>query len=91
MDWLVEELMRKYGWEAIWFPDATYPGPRAPRRFYVGTWTGPDGDLLCVRPCETKEEAETALSPPGASVRDAALRAAALRVRLDVAHMTKRR
>ena len=42
-------------------------GPAHPLEggFLLGTWTGPEQDLLCVRRCETAAEAERALSPSG--------------------------
>jgi hypothetical protein len=52
---------------------------RIPRSFdlgacSVGTWTGPNGDDLCVRPCRTHEEASDWLAPPGRTIFDAVVR-----------------
>ena len=52
-------------------------------RFHVGVWTGPQHDLICVRGCDTNEEAERWLSPGGVTITIAAIRAAVRRVRLD--------
>jgi len=76
---ILEWILRHYQWEAVWCPDAA--DPRILRNSsrigacYVGTWTGPDCDLLCVRRCETLLEAEESLSPEGSSILGAALRA----------------
>jgi len=34
-------------------------------RWHAGVWTGPQQDLVCVKHCETNEEAERWLSPGG--------------------------
>lgn len=77
---LSELIMRRYGWDAIWCPEAADPPVRRTSpwvgRCLVGTWTGPDADLLCVKPCETSEEAERFLSPMAHSILGAVLRAA---------------
>jgi len=66
-----EELWRAF--HDAGFMDITYfhPGPRNYRaekfgpRWHAGVWTGPQRDLLCVKACETNEEAELCLSPGG--------------------------
>jgi hypothetical protein len=74
---IAEMIMSHYAWE-VWMPNT---GQRRPPwalfadGFHVGTWTGPDGDLLCVRKCETAEEAERWLSPPAPTILLACLRA----------------
>ncbi len=40
----------------------------------IGTWTGPDCDLLCVRRCDTYVDAERWLAPSGRTILHAALR-----------------
>jgi len=40
-------------------------------RWHVGVWTGPDSDLVCLKDCNTKEEAERWLSPGGWTPADA--------------------
>lgn len=65
----------------IWY---AHPGPRpyawyqdrelAKRfggRWFAGVFTGPQHDLICVKQCETNEEAERFLSPPGWSPQEA--------------------
>lgn len=69
-----ERLMQSLGWESVWAPDAGDRLLTRPRSYYVGTWTGPDHDLLCVRRCETSAEAERCLSPVGHSILFAAVR-----------------
>jgi len=69
---LAEWLMERYGWRDVWYLGSNRPeryrhwwnfiGPSA---CYVGVWTGPELDLLCVRRCTTRGEAEENLSPPG--------------------------
>lgn len=86
--------MSRCGWDAVWYPggggDASSPRyePAPGDRWWhflrkgaclVGTWTGPDVDLLCVREATTAAEAELWLSPPGRFVLDAALRSLWLR------------
>jgi hypothetical protein len=80
-----EIVMDFFGWETVWRPSACGPEtPAAPYRLrrsvelgacLVGTMTGPDGDLLCVRPCPSREDAEKWLSPPGRTIIDAVARA----------------
>lgn len=40
-------------------------------RWHAGVFTGPQHDLICVKPCETNEEAERFLSPGGWSPEEA--------------------
>ena len=71
---IAEAIMRRFGWEAAWIPDAGGPARiRTKSPVYVGTWTGPDADLLCVRRCATSEEAEANLSPEGRGILRAVL------------------
>jgi len=56
-------LMDYFGWHDVWHPN--------PDQWYVGHWTGPDSDLLCVKRCETREEAEEHLSPQGTTLESA--------------------
>lgn len=79
---LAEWLMERYRWRDIWYLGSNRPvryrhwwnfiGPSA---CYVGIWTGPDLDLICLRKCATAEEAEEWLSPPGWTIAHAAIRA----------------
>lgn len=80
---IAEYIMSRCGWDAVWFLEAIGEKPAPGAKWWhflrsgaclVGVWTGPDGDLLCVRRCETAEEAERWLSPPGRIILDAALR-----------------
>jgi hypothetical protein len=81
---VAEFVMSRCGWDAVWYLAARGDIPSPGRRWWhflrkgaclVGTWTGPDNDLLCVRKCDTRAEAEAFLSPPGRTILDAALRA----------------
>lgn len=80
--------MERYGWDAIWFLGSNGIR-RGPLRFLgpgtclVGTWTGPDLDLLCVKECETTHEAEASLSPEGWTITHAAIRAWWKRISVD--------
>lgn len=73
---ILELLMNYCGWEAVWAPHA---GHRAVWRpclggpWFVGTWTGPQHDLICVKRCATLEEAAGLISPPGRTILHAAL------------------
>lgn len=87
---LAEYLMYRFGWETVWMPGVRAEKNDIPRRpfdffrsgeCFVGTWTGPDSDLLCVRRCKTLEEAEMWLSPPGHTILGATLKALLLRMR----------
>lgn len=88
---LAEVIMAIYGWEVWSSPidpedDVRRRGAWRPWHvfadgFLVGTWTGPDRDLLCVMRCETAEEAERWLSPPAPTILLATLRSLALRLR----------
>ena len=65
------KLMHQYGFTTLWY---AHPGPENfhwPERWHVGHWTGPDNDLVCVKLCRTKEEAERWLSPGGDNPFDA--------------------
>jgi|SRR5580658_7664147 hypothetical protein len=85
---LAEWLMERYDWDAVWFLGSNGL-KRGPFRFFgpgtclVGTWTGPDTDLLCVKECSTADEAETYLSPEGWTISHAAIRAWWKRISVD--------
>jgi len=85
---LTEWLMERYGWDAVWFLGSNGLR-RGPLRFFgpgtclVGTWTGPDLDLLCVKECDTPDEADACLSPEGWTITHAALRAWLKRLSVD--------
>jgi hypothetical protein len=74
LDWL--QQFHDAGFTHLWY---AHPGGtehnRFGKRWHAGMWTGPDGDLICVRPCETSVEAERCLSP-GADTPAAAVQAA---------------
>ena len=88
---ITKYLMYRFGWETVWMvgvcpQEAGLDAPKRRFEFFhceclVGTWTGPDADLLCVRPCDTSAEAEKWLSPPGRTILHAALRSFWLRLR----------
>lgn len=71
---IAEKLMKRYGWNDIWSPTAGDPYD-PPSRFFVGIWTGPDNDLICLKHCKTAKEAEEYLSPAGITLIDAAKKA----------------
>ena len=76
---LAEWFMERYGWDAVWFigSNGLKHGPfkfMGTDTCYVGVWTGPDSDLLCVRECSTREEAERCLAPSGWTITHAAVR-----------------
>ena len=89
---IAETLMHFCGWDAVWYCDVRSDGdPEELRQWWreiipakdgclVGTWTGPDGDLLCVRECDTAQEAERWLAPPGRTILHAAVRSLWVRV-----------
>ena len=68
--------MAFYGFTNIWYsnpwPIGTVPTHDTPgQRWFIGVWTGPDRDLLCLKKCETIAEAEIWLSPAGWDIRHA--------------------
>lgn len=83
-DCLGEELWAQFHearFSDIWY---AHPGPhpymdyqqggkreRFGPRWHAGVFTGPQHDLICVKPCETNEEAERFLSPGGWSPEEA--------------------
>ena len=82
---LAEWLMERHGWHDIWFLGSNRPrhgrhrrkGPLnfiRPGACFVGVWTGPQRDLICIKPCTTNQEAEKYLSPPGWTITHAAIR-----------------
>lgn len=66
---LTRLIMRRMHWDAIWYADR---GPRLAGLWHVGTWTGPERDLVCIRRCATNEEARLALSPSSRTLLGAA-------------------
>jgi len=77
---IAEWLMERYGWDAVWFLGSNRPERFrhwwnfiGPNTCYIGVWTGPDLDLLCVRECPTATEAEQNLSPAGWTITHAAI------------------
>ncbi len=78
-----EVVMHWMGWSDVWY---AHPGARGfwrdlwryirwEGRWHVGNWTGPQNDLLCVRYCDTNEEAERWLSPGSRTILGAVLKA----------------
>lgn len=84
---IAQILMSHLGWSDAWFPNAqTREDPDPLHRWwhnvipplgscFVGVWTGPHGDMLCVRRCFTRKEARRWASPPGRTILHATLRA----------------
>jgi hypothetical protein len=67
----IAPILKRLEWE-IWDLDGEC--------FYVGYWTGPDGDLIAVRRASTSSGAANYwLSPPGNTLLGALLRALILR------------
>jgi len=86
--WITEQMVM-YGWSDIWYANPYPLGTDLTRvtvskkknfgkRWFVGDFTGPDGDLVCVKECQTAEEAERWLSPAGATIQEAVSLAVAL-------------
>jgi len=79
--------MAHHEWEAVWNLGGNGISPWwlawTRKNVFVGTWTGPDHDLLCVGRATTNEEAERMLSPAGYTLLDAALRSAWTRWRIE--------
>ena len=49
------------GFDSLWFCGG----------WFAGVWTGPQRDLICVKKCDTNQEAEIWLSPEGDTPEDA--------------------
>lgn len=77
----LERRFHEAGFMDIWY---AHPGPRAydyylegerrerfGGRWHAGVFTGPQHDLICVKQCETNEEAERYLSPGAYSIAEA--------------------
>jgi len=80
---IAEFIIHRMGWTDVWY---AHPGPWTIQRWiahrfgfggcwYVGVWTGPERDLICVKPCDSNLEANLYLSPGGWTITHAALRA----------------
>jgi len=69
----IEEIMHEMEWTTIFYFHPGMPYFDWPDNWAAGVWTGPQDDLLCVKPCETNEEAERWLSPCANSALDAVL------------------
>lgn len=76
---IADFIIYRMGWSDIWMPHAGFRGAwcwltfSRRSRWVVGTWTGPEGDLLCVKKCKTNVEAERHLSPGGPTLTLAAI------------------
>lgn len=79
---MIELLMHLWGFDAVWY---AHPGSLSLAikngRWHVGLWTGPHGDLVCVRHCDSRTEAEKHLSPGSRTVMSALIKAIYLRRR----------
>lgn len=70
--------MHLLNWSDVWY---AHPGDiRSNFRkrggcFFVGVWTGPQRDLICVRRADTNQAAERFLSPSGRTILDATIKA----------------
>jgi hypothetical protein len=62
---LSELIMHKMGWTDIWYAHAEY---LMKSRWFVGLWTGEQNDLICIKRCNTNQEAEKYLSPAASSI-----------------------
>ena len=61
------EIMERYGWHDVWMPNKG--------AWFVGNWTGPEYDLLCLTYCRTNRQGRRFLSPEGKTLTDAIMRA----------------
>lgn len=80
---LVESIMHFMNWDAIWYahPGSIKTAMSQAGRWYVGRWTGPDSDLVCIRAVASSQAAEAALSPGGHTILTATLKALWLKFR----------
>lgn len=78
---MIHLLMYAMEWDSIWFVGSAPRWTTGVRwwfkhgdTFFVGVWTGPQRDLICVRHCDTNAEAERWLSPGSRTLWGAALK-----------------
>jgi hypothetical protein len=66
-DYEVWKKFHDLGWTEIWYanPGGSYHNERFGPRFHAGVMTGQDYDLVCLKHCTSKEDAERWLSPEG--------------------------
>lgn len=73
------QYFAKYGWSQVFYANPWTKGDTPKKdwkeRWMVGVLTGPDLDLICLKRCHTKEEAERYLSPGGDDIIDATINA----------------
>lgn len=64
-------------WQDIWYanPGSFWHMLKWGSRWHIGIWTGPDNDLLCLKRCQSKKEAEQWLSPGGMTIKIAFFKA----------------
>lgn len=67
----VNWILKAFGWTDIWVAG----GGSLSYVFAVGLWTGPNKDLICVRPARSRVEAEYYLSPMSRSLIFATIKA----------------
>jgi hypothetical protein len=76
------KTMAKYSWSDIHYANSFLPTDKPiqdnPNSWYIGIWTGPYKNTLCVRAAQTDEEATKYKSPPGSSLSEAITKAALL-------------
>jgi len=83
---LTTAIMVLYGWTDMWYANPFEKGTLLTNdniglgtnfgpRWACGVWTGPQRDLVCLKECETNEEANIWLSPMGYTPKAAALKA----------------
>ena len=83
---VITSIMARYGWADMWYANPFQKGTVLTNnniglgtnfgpRWACGVWTGPQNDLLCLKECDTNEEANEWLSPMGYTPKAAALKA----------------
>lgn len=66
------ESFSEVGFDYLWYVGC----------WFAGTWTGPQHDLICVKPCDTNREAKIWLSPEGKTPEEATKLAIAKQIKL---------
>lgn len=68
---VVWDRFQELGWGDLWCPGS---GPECKAKgavWFAGVWTGPQHDLICLKKCDTNEEANIWLSPSGRTPEEA--------------------
>jgi len=76
------KTMAKYSWTDIHYANSFLPTDTPtqdkPNSWYIGIWSGPDKNTLCIREAHTEESVKKYRSPSGSSINEAVTKATLL-------------